>query len=304
MATSSPAIPFTVIGGYLGAGKTTLLNRLLESTSERLAVLVNDFGEIDIDSSLIDSHDGETISLANGCICCSLADGFFTALQTVRELAPMVDRVVVEASGVADPLQVAQWGHTPGFRLDAVVVLVDADTFVERANDRHVGDTVRRQVQGADLVLLTKTDLVDDVGVVRDRVEEFTDAPILETPFARVPLEVLSGTDDRLRSTGTSNDEPHARHVTASLEFDTPLDDASVQSALRDAPSGLLRAKGVLRLRSTPGQRTVLHVVGRRHSMITASAWTGEERSRIVVIADPTTSVEELRSWLENMRGS
>ena len=90
----STTIPYTVIGGYLGAGKTTLLNNLLRNSQGlRLAVLVNDFGDINIDADLITSHDGETINLASGCICCSLADGFMLALNRVSKRRGEIDGV-------------------------------------------------------------------------------------------------------------------------------------------------------------------------------------------------------------------
>ena len=97
-------LPFTVLGGFLGAGKTTLLNRLLTETQDtRFAVLVNDFGELNIDAGLVTRHDGKTISLSNGCMCCSMADGFLSTLSMVMDRANEFDHVVVEASGVANP---------------------------------------------------------------------------------------------------------------------------------------------------------------------------------------------------------
>ena len=156
-------LPLTVVGGYLGAGKTTLINALLaDPAGERIAVLVNDFGDIDIDARLMDSDDADVMSLTNGCICCSLADGFAEALDRIRDLAGRIDRVVIEVSGVGDPRKVAQWGHVPGFTLDGVVVLVDAETVRERSRDRYVGETVLSQLAGADLVVVTRADLLDE----------------------------------------------------------------------------------------------------------------------------------------------
>jgi len=109
------AIPLTVIGGYLGSGKTTLLNALLRQPhGKRFALLVNDFGSINIDAGLIENQQGETINLANGCICCSLAAGFVVALNTVLNLQSRPDQVIIEASGVADPRKIANYGNTPG----------------------------------------------------------------------------------------------------------------------------------------------------------------------------------------------
>ena len=107
MKRSEELIEVSVIGGYLGAGKTTLVNHILREASERVAVMVNDFGEINIDETLIDSSNENTISLTNGCICCSLVDGFATALESVLSFRPRPTRLVIEASGVADPGTIA-----------------------------------------------------------------------------------------------------------------------------------------------------------------------------------------------------
>ena len=107
-------IPLTVIGGYLGAGKTTLINRLLAGEHSRhLGVLINDFGDINIDVDLIAQHDGETLALTNGCVCCSIADDLGAALESMR--TKEIDHVLIEASGVAQPARVADYGLTwPG----------------------------------------------------------------------------------------------------------------------------------------------------------------------------------------------
>ena len=147
----STTIPYTVIGGYLGAGKTTLLNNLLRNSQGlRLAVLVNDFGDINIDADLVVSHDGETINLASGCICCSLADGFMLALNRISKRAGEIDHIIVEASGVADPVKIGHYGAILKLDLEGVIVLVDAEQIRTKAANKYVGDTVIRQLKGAD----------------------------------------------------------------------------------------------------------------------------------------------------------
>ena len=124
-------------------------------------VLVNDFGSVNIDADLIASRDGEAISLQNGCICCSIADSVGDALDRVLAVDPPPEQIVIEASGVADPAKVAHYGQGwPGCRLDAVVVLADAETIRARARDEFVGELVVRQLAAGDVILVTKADLV------------------------------------------------------------------------------------------------------------------------------------------------
>ena len=111
--------PLTVVGGFLGAGKTTLLNRLLAGSQGRYAVLVNDFGAINVDAGLIRDHDGQTLRLTNGCVCCSLADGFLDTLMRVLAEPEPFDHIVIEASGVGD---VSDVSAAPGFLTEDAVI--------------------------------------------------------------------------------------------------------------------------------------------------------------------------------------
>ena len=154
-------IRFTVIGGYLGAGKTTLLNRILtKAKGVRYALLINDFGEINIDAKLIESQTDSQINLTNGCVCCTLVDGFHEAVDQLCHLQPPPDHIIVEASGVADVSNLAQYGYGPNLALDGVLVLADAETVQEKADDKYVSTTVRRQLTAADIIILIKIDLV------------------------------------------------------------------------------------------------------------------------------------------------
>lgn len=155
------SVPVTIIGGYLGAGKTTLINRLLAGPLDRtLGVLINDFGAINVDAELIAAHDGETLTLTNGCVCCSIANDFGSALERLRD--SNIDHVLVEASGAAVPSKVADIAQTwPGYRLAGTRVLVDATDWRRQLNDKYIGHLVRAQLHGAGLRLVTKLDLCD-----------------------------------------------------------------------------------------------------------------------------------------------
>src|SRR5262249_42558058 len=140
-----------------------------ENRGFRLALLVNDFGSINIDAALIEAQRDDVLTLTNGCICCSLSGGFVAALTALRKRAAAFDHVIVEASGVSDPGKSAEYGHTPGFCLDGVIVVADAEMVRKKANDKYVGTTIRHQLQGADVIVLNKADLVSDetLGAVR-----------------------------------------------------------------------------------------------------------------------------------------
>ncbi len=128
-------VPMTLLGGYLGSGKTTLLNDLLRRTDRPIAVLVNDVGEINIDAALLQRRSADTIELTDGCVCCSISESLGSTLADMRRRPTPPDHVVIELSGVADPTQVMPWAESDGFRLDGVVVLVDATNFRERLAD-------------------------------------------------------------------------------------------------------------------------------------------------------------------------
>lgn len=260
-------IVVTVVGGYLGAGKTTLVNHVLRSSHERIAVIVNDFGEISIDEELIVAADSDKLTLANGCICCSLADGFATALLQVRASEPRPTRLLIEASGVSDPAQIAAYGHTPGLRLDAVVVLADAETVRARADDRWVADTVRRQIGAADLLILNKVDLLNTQLADDDLCDWLRvlapNAALVRATDAEVPLDVLfdapaGSQGDRAGTTGTdmiSTGTTGTARVSAAdvfesctISLDKPIPIERMEALLADLPESVLRLKGLVQL--------------------------------------------------------
>ncbi len=162
--TASP-IPVTVLTGYLGSGKTTLLNRILsEDHGKRYAVIVNEFGEIGIDNDLIVESDEEIYEMNNGCVCCTVRGDLIRVVEGLMRRPGRFDAIVVETTGLADPAPVAQTFFMDDdvrekTRLDAVVALVDAKHLPLRLDDCREAED---QIAFADVVLLNKTDLVDE----------------------------------------------------------------------------------------------------------------------------------------------
>src|SRR6185437_1930325 len=153
-------LPMTVVSGYLGAGKTTLINSILSGDHGlRIAVLVNDFGKIAIDETLIGARSGDVIALANGCMCCQIGGDLYDAIDRILRMRERFDHLLIETSGVADPANVAQIAIAePDLEMSQTVVLVDVINFTDVLADPRLNDTLLRQIRSADLILLSKTD--------------------------------------------------------------------------------------------------------------------------------------------------
>ena len=284
------ALPLTVIGGFLGAGKTTLINHWLRHAGgQRLAVLVNDFGALNIDAGLIEASAADTIALTNGCVCCQIGDDLTAALIRVLDSAPRFDAVVVEASGVSDPWRIAQMGRAdPGLRLDGVIVLVDAGAALVQMDDPLLADTVERQLKAADLVVLNKCDQISGAALatLRRRVEAVAGGVAqFETTQSALPLVLLRGLamPPARRRDGACDDHAAHDHRHADPDHGAQFDTWSCQPAqafdagalrrwLLDVPAGVLRLKGVLRTGSADADWSELQFAGRHGSLRVAQA--------------------------------
>lgn len=284
VAVTQHDIAVTVIGGYLGAGKTTLVNHVLANADETIAVVVNDFGDIDIDASLIDARSDSTLALANGCICCSLVDGFASALDTIDGLDPRPRRLLIETSGVAEPTSVAAYAHRPGFELDAVVVLADASQVQSKARDKYVGDMVVRQLAGADIVVLNKTDLAGDLAQTHAWLDQtIGSATIVHAENSAIPLGLLfapnpsasSGDATQLPQGVQTADELFTK---GAIEFDEPVDEAELLSIISTLPLSVVRAKGFAWTTEQPDMAMLVQRVGERTTIRPWQPWTDMDR--------------------------
>jgi G3E family GTPase len=285
---AAPDLPVTLIGGYLGAGKTTLINHLLrQADGLRLAVLVNDFGELPIDADLIEDRDDNVISIAGGCVCCSYGSDLMAALVDLDKLVPRPHHLLIETSGVALPVAIAQSVQLiAGYAFDGIVVVADAENILERGQDRYLGDTIERQLVAADIVLLNKTELVRPEELADTRRWLAEKAPIsrvVETVRADIPLPTLLGIgSDQLNGNDREpQNHHHASHEAAVFSVDHAIDPERLAEMLIDPELDLIRTKGFVF--SSDGRLRALQIVGRRWQVTDAPA-TASGPGRIVCI--------------------
>jgi G3E family GTPase len=256
------ALPCTLVGGWLGAGKTTLVNALLrQAPPRRLAVLVNDFGSAGIDASLVEGATGRVLELAGGCICCSYGADLLGTVQQLLQRQPRPDALLLETSGVADPAAVVRSLRLlAGVQPDGTVVVVDAQRLAELRSDPYVGDTVRAQLDSADLLVLNKADLVD-TDTLNELRRTLPAVPVVDAVQGQVPIDVLLGLPAGAHPSPLAGPAAQ-RFVSRSADMPAPQDVDTIARRLTQAGSGVLRAKGLLT--ATDGRRLLLQVVGRQ----------------------------------------
>jgi G3E family GTPase len=280
------AVPAVVVAGFLGAGKTTLVDRLLRAARAegvRLAIVSNEFGDTGIDRALLDAGEEGFVELDGGCVCCRLSDALSDTLETlIAKVRP--DRLVLECSGVALPGEiVVQFWRPPLSELiseETVVVVVDAE---RAAADAEPDPTFLEQLAAADVVVLNKRDLVDDVGLARarERVDRWTGGqPQLVATHADVDLALLFPPEARRRPRqGETHPHDHDRFGTTELRFADGVAETEVLRQVR--AQGSLRAKGFVR--TDQGLR-VVQGVGPRITLAAPSRPVPEALVGIVVV--------------------
>lgn len=278
-------VPLVVLTGFLGAGKTTLLNRLLANRAARgehrkLGVIVNELGEIGIDGALLGSDAARQIELPGGCVCCVLGDELDKTVLDLVDANPELEAIVLETTGVAEPLPIA-WAlqRVPvrdRVRLAAVVTLVDATNF--RAS-RGVSVAVAAQVAYADVLLVTKAELAGDADTRATIDEAHAIAPKaqilqgssedhaawLEQVLADPDVEHVPGGADHVHDEHCRHPDSHAHGVDSTwVNVEHRIDLEELEDQLADLPANYVRIKGIVRIDGDGW--AVVHRVGLRVS--------------------------------------
>jgi G3E family GTPase len=280
--------PVTILNGFLGSGKTTLLNRMLKADHGlRIAVMINDFGDVNIDKDLVIGQSGDVVELTGGCLCCTIREDLLGSARSLLTSGREFDYVIVETSGLAEPLAVAQTFLVPeleqSYRLDAVVTVVDSAN-IETCLERN--ETVAEQIRCADLLVMNKLDLItpDDVDRIKARLADINaNARVLPSINGNVPAALLLDVDAH-KPSHAAESYPHRKHVdhgavlSVSFAADVELDYDRFDQFLQGLPDGVFRAKGSVAIHGL-GRRVIFHRVGARNVLDQGTPWEDQSRS-------------------------
>ena len=310
-----PGIPVTVLTGFLGSGKTTLLRHLLAHPDmEETAVIVNEFGAVGLDHHLLESSNEDTLLLDNGCLCCGLRGDLVETLLSLLERrergeVPAFRRVVIETTGLADPVPVLQTFRTDPLRLSLYEIggLVTCFDAVNGLSSLERHGEAERQLALADTVVLTKTDLPHDSGTVAEIARRNGRARILTAVEGRVdPGEVLVDASAVPATSASHGHGDHHHHhdriVSSTVTGRAMLSWDHVRRAVAELVEAhgdrLLRVKGLLAVEGQDGPVAVDGVQHLFHRPRPLEAWPqGVGSPFLVGIAEGTTP-EELEGWL------
>ena len=321
-------IPVTILTGFLGAGKTTLIrNLIIKNKSKRLAVIINEFGDLGVDGEIVKQCSDETcpeeniLELANGCICCTVADDFVPTMQTLLDGKYLPEHILIETSGLALPKPLLKAFEWPEIRskltVDSVLAVVDAEAVVNgvfapqmsseienRQKETYVehetplSEVFEDQINCSDIVLLTKPDLVENTSVARDIImkEMERNVPILEVQSGNIEANLILGInaaaetdlENRKSHHDGFDDHEHDDFETFSVSISTISDLESFKMKIKKLidENEVLRIKGFLRVEDKP-LSLIVQAVGKRLSVnFTDTQMTNNSTGNLVFIGE------------------
>ena len=288
------SIPVTIISGYLGAGKTTLVNNALRKANGlKLAILVNEFGNLAIDEDLIISQDENMISLAGGCICCSYGNDMLLSLKELTSLDSKPDHIILEASGVAIPSSIERSiSLIDDCYTESIVSIVDSEQIQDQLSNKYVSDTVLAQIESADLIFANKIDLIMDKKSFLSWIKNhYLLNKAIMVSHSDVELDVLLGANRQpgvLRDTSQEIKVNHANIFWSKVFIPNDfVDPIEFSKSLTQQNMHLVRAKG--HLRGNDGNMYLLQTVGHRYYVDIA-----DKGKKLGLVLIGTTETENL----------
>jgi G3E family GTPase len=313
-------IPITLVTGFLGSGKSTLINHVLKKSNKRIGLLVNEFGDVALESQIIEANNNEPIiELNNGCMCCVVREDIIKSLEMLLEKDPTIEHIIVEASGLSDPIPIASTFLSNNLngrvQFDAIITTVDSLNLRFSAEDFGV---VLTQIKYADYVILTKTKLAEEKQIEETykTIRNFSEHAKVFKDSEEIPLEVLFDINtlnhcdiEKMAINDHHEDTKHHVHHHHHDHFDSifyktknPFDPIKLQDFINNLPETVYRVKGFVRLEDEkiPDRKWKIQVVSFRKQVFPGEWKENEERQSAILFIGKSFDKEYVREKLQN----